>query len=382
MKKIIAIVLVCIMALSCTACGLHQGNPEKQEEQLMEFVKKYYGEAEVVEKDIVLLDTATLFTMKDKQDGFTYPITTMEVYMSDLGFVSDAEGTEDMKTIVFDGQFTVHYVANLVKNKIDTTEYNAAVEKYDEVIDIFVYDYESTAANMFTVPASETALLMTEVNKDAIVEMATLMEKYDERKVLNYYIMPVYQATKNGEEIDFVYDKDGAPVVLGYYDFFFNYFMAPEEFDGVTMMHDYFVDSDIQNLKVLAVSNDISSSAVKVEDGFSFAPSTTNSGTFIIVDYNGQNYEFYTLLGYKGFDGEHDEYGIYQGSFLDMISMERTGNKDVMVAYYAMQYPSLYTNLTVHFKPVESIVPEDTETPENGETTENTETNEQEESAE
>ena len=373
MKKIIALILMCAMVLSMTACSWHQGNPEKQESELLEFVKKYYGEAEVVEKDVALLDTATIFLLKDKQDGFTYPITAMEVYMSDLGFVSDTEGSENTKTIVFDGQFTLQYVANLAKNKIPAEEYNSVVSAYDALLDMMVFEYEQTSANMFTVLVNETSLMMTSSDTEAITAIAQLMEKYDERKVLNYYVMPIYQAKIENDEPVVEYNEDGSAKILGYYDFFFDYFMTPEEFDGVTMMHDYFVDSKYQNIKIRAVSNDIPSTSVTLEEGFSFAPTTETSGTFIIVEIDGKLYEFYTLMGYKGFNGEHDEYGIYDGSFLDMIAPERIGNKDVMVAYYSMMYPSIYTNLTLHFKPVESATEETPEVEEHPSADTNTE---------
>ena len=361
MKRIIALILMCAMMLSLTACSWHQGSPENQEKKMLEFVKTYYGEAEVVEKKMALLDTATIFLLKDKQDGFTYPLTAMEVYMSDLGFTSDG-AADDAKTIVFDGQFTLQYVANLAANKIPASEYNEVVGAYDTLLDMLVFEYEQTSANMFTVLVNETCLLMTSADESAITAIAQLMEKYDERKVLNYYVMPVYQAKMEGEEPAVEYDKDGAPIILGYYDFFFNYFMTPDEFEGVTMMHDYLVDSKYQNIKIREVSNDIPSSSVDVESGFAFAPNLETSGTFIIAEVDGELYEFYTLMGYKGFEGEHDEYGIYTGSFLDMIAPERIGNKDVMVAYYAMVYPSIYTNLTLHFKPVDTSANDKTET--------------------
>ena len=361
MKRIIALILMCAMMLSLTACSWHQGSPENQEKKMLEFVKTYYGEAEVVEKKMALLDTATIFLLKDKQDGFTYPLTAMEVYMSDLGFTSDG-AADDAKTIVFDGQFTLQYVANLAANKIPASEYNEVVGAYDTLLDMLVFEYEQTSANMFTVLVNETCLLMTSASESAITAIAQLMEKYDERKVLNYYVMPVYQAKMEGEEPTVEYDKDGAPIILGYYDFFFNYFMTPDEFAGVTMMHDYLVDSKYQNIKIREVSNDIPSSSVDVESGFAFAPNLETSGTFIIAEVDGELYEFYTLMGYKGFEGEYDEYGIYTGSFLDMIAPERIGNKDVMVAYYAMVYPSIYTNLTLHFKPVDTSANDKTET--------------------
>ena len=361
MKRIIALILMCAMMLSLTACSWHQGNPENQEKKMLEFVKTYYGEAEVVEKEMALLDTATIFLLKDKQDGFTYPLTAMEVYMSDLGFTSDG-AADDTKTIVFDGQFTLQYVANLAANKIPAAEYNEVVGAHDTLLDMLVFEYEQTSANMFTVLVNETCLLMTSADEVAITAIAQLMEKYDERKVLNYYVMPVYQAKMEGEEPTVEYGKDGAPIILGYYDFFFNYFMTPDEFEGVTMMHDYLVDSKYKNIKIREVSNDIPSSSVDVESGFAFAPNLETSGTFIIAEVDGELYEFYTLMGYKGFEGEHDEYGIYTGSFLDMIAPERIGNKDVMVAYYAMVYPSIYTNLTLHFKPVDTSANDKTET--------------------
>lgn len=356
MKKLIALLLVCATMLSLTACGFHQGNPQQQEKALLEYVAKYYGEAEVVEKKNEILDTASIYTLKDKKDGFLYPMTAMEVYMSDLGFKT-AENNPDAKTIVFDGQFITKYVSNLMQNKVDSAEYIEFAESHkDTFMDVAIFERETTAASLFAITSDETAFLVPSLDAQTIRECAAMMRKYDERGILNYYMMPIYKGVATETGYTAAENADGTAIVLGYYDFFLDYVMKPEEFDGVATLHDYLVSTEYaeKTLRVQTVSVDIPASSIKVAEGFSFAPSITQKGTFIILYVDDVLYEFYTLLGIKEFDSETDEFGIYEGSFLHMLHPERTGGKDVLVASYALTYSNLYTNLTLHFKPVES----------------------------
>jgi hypothetical protein len=208
---------------------------------------------------------------------------------------------------------------------------------------------------MFTVETEETSMMMQEMDKDAIHAMASLMKKYDERNILHYYIMPIYEAEKNNGTTSVKYDSKGIAVLLGYYDFFFDYIMKPEDFDGVGTLHDYLMDSDYKSIVIQAVNTDITKSAISVEEGFAFLPSVTDSGTFIIVEIDGVRYEFFTLPGTREFDTEVDEYGIHKGSFLDVMATERSGGRDVMIAYYATLYPHNFHNMALHLKPVTPV---------------------------
>ncbi len=354
MKKILALVLVLVMMLSMTACGFHQGDLKKQEAGLLAFVKQYYGEAEVVEKEAAILDTASVYTLKDKKDGFTYPMTALEVYMSDLGFVT-AEGETDAKTIVFDGQFITKYVSNLVINKIPDAEMKELAAKYpDTLVDISIFERETTAASVFKITSDETVLIMQSLDEEAIYAAAALMEKYDERHVLHDYMMPIYKGGMVDGESTPTYDATGKVVLLGYYDFYLDYIIPPTEFDGIATLHDYLLGSEHadKDIKITVVSTDVPSSAVTTETGFAFAPSLSQTGDLIMLTIDGVAYEFYTLLGYKAFETETDEFGIREGSFLDVLNPEKTGGKDVLVASYALSYPGLYTNLTLHFKQI------------------------------
>lgn len=352
MKKLISILLICVLAFSCTACGFHQGDPENQETKLMEFVKKHYGEAEILDKKTEILDTASVYRLKDKQDGFEYPMTVLEVYMSDLGFTSSDDDSQDQKTLVFDGQFTMKYVSHLVQNKIPHEEFQQVCNDYPKLMDVSIFTYEKTVNDVFTVDAEETAMMMQEMDETAIRTMASLMKKYDERKILNYYIMPIYVAEQSEDTINIKYDANGEAMLLGYYDFFFDYIMKPEDFDGVGTLHDYIMDSDYENVVIKAVNSDIPQDAVDVEEGFAFLPAVDGKGTFIVLDIDGVSYEFFTLPGVREFTTETDEYGIHQGSFLDIMATERSGGRDVMIAYYAELYPGNFTNMSLHLKPV------------------------------
>lgn len=352
MKKIISILLVCVLAMSCTACGLHHGDPANQEAKLMEFVSKHYGEAEILDKKTEVLDTASMYRLKDKQDGFEYPMTAMEVYLSDLGFESS---DETAKTLVFDGQFTMKYVSNLVKTKVPKEEFQQVCNEYPNLMDVSIFTYEQTVNQVFTVDVEETAMMMQEMDETAIHTMASLLEKYDNRNVLKHYIMPIYSAEKVDGVINIKYDANDQAVLLGYYDFFFDYIMKPEEFDGVGTLHDYLLGSSDKKVVIEAVNTDIPQSAITVEEGFAFLPSVNTKGTFMILEIDGVRYEFFTLPGTREFDTEVDEYGIHKGSFLDVMATERSGGRDVMIAYYATLYPHNFHNMALHLKPVTPV---------------------------
>lgn len=351
MKKVLAILLVGIMMLSCTACSWSHGNPAAQEEAMLQYVEKYYGKAEIVRKEVTLLDTATIFQLKDVKDGFEYPMTVMEVYMSDLGFVPSEGEHKDAKTLVYDGQFVMHYVANLVENKIPSTEYLELLNRYPEVYDVSILTYENTLANMFTVDVEETAFMVEKINTHAFQEIAQLLKKYDDRGVLDYYIMPVYEAVQEGEAVQIKYNGEKASV-LGYYDFYFDCFVSPEQFDGVGMLHDYLIGKNVKDPSIVSVILNYDMHSVTPPEGFSFVPNLETKGTLIRVAYDGKSYDFFSLLGTQEYTTERDKYGIYEGSFLSAVANERTGGADVMIAYYAAMYPSLYTNLTVFLKEV------------------------------
>lgn len=371
MKKILSMIMVCILVLSGTACSLQRGDPAHQEAKLMEFVTKHYGEAEVLEKSTEMLDSASVYRLKDKQDGFEYPMTALEVYMSDLGFVSsDDTDNQNQKTLVFDGQFTMKYVSNLVQKKIPREEFEQVCQNFPKLMDVSIFTYDETVNDVFTVETEETAMMMQEMDESAIRAMATLMKKYDDRNVLQNYIMPIYLAEQSNGMINIKYENDEA-MLLGYYDFFFDYIIQPEHFDGVGTLHDYLVNSDYEKITIKAVNHDVPQSAVEVEEGFSFLPAVNAKGTFIILDIDGTSYEFFTLPGVRDFTTETDEYGIHKGSFLDIMATERSGGRDVMIAYYAALYPYNFTDMSMHLKPVSVTSDATTEQNKTTETEEN-----------
>lgn len=354
MKKISVLIITLIMILSCTSCS--EGNPANQEKQLLEFVNKYYGEAEVISKNPALLDTATLFTLKDKKDGFKYPITAMEVYMSDLGFQAEQGGTGKEKTIVFDGQFTMHYVANLIKNKVPHEEYTAVLDKHKEIHDVSVMTYDSSLANgVFNTEIEETACLSFSLNIEGVVEMAELMKKYDDRNYLENYIMPVYQVEEKDGKVSIKYKETSegqSPVILGYYDFYFNYFLSEGEFDGIGMLHDYLHEKGIKNPTIKSVELGIHQHDLHIDNGFTFLPTTQEDGTRIDVIFDNKTYTFFTHLGIQEYTTEKNNYGIHKDSFLDIVATERSGGAECLIAYYASMYPESYHKLTIYLKEV------------------------------
>lgn len=356
MKKIYALILILIMTFSCTACSWHHGDVDAQEEHLMKYVASYYGDAEIISKQTELLDMTTMFMMKDKQDGFEYPMTVMEVYMSDLGFQPTHEGDGRDTTLVLEGQFVLHYVANLIKNKVPHEEYVALLDKHTDIHDVSVMTYDNILANVFSTTIDETAFLVHEFNKEGIKEIADLMQRYDDRNVLKYYIIPIYQAETVNEEVDIKYETDAngdkKPVILGYYDFFFQYILTPDEFDGISMLHDYLLAKDVQNVKIQHIDVGVTPQDMRIEDDFTFLPAASKTGTRIYLMIDGRAHVFFSHLGTKAYTTETNKYGIHEGSFLDIVASERSGGGDILIAYYAFMYPSEYTKLTVFLQEV------------------------------
>lgn len=356
MKKQITILLVCVLLLSCTACSFSHGNVELQEKGMLDYVAKYYGEAELLSKSHMLLDTATMFKFKDKQDGFEYSMTAMEVYMSDLGFAKYEKGDmyaeTDEKTIVFDGQFVMSYVANLVSNKMDKIKLFELFEKYDGYLsEISAITYNDVSMDMFSVTAVQSAIMMEKYNVNAIYELTALMEEVDERGVLEYYIMPIYQAEIIDGKVNIKKHEDGSAIVLGYYDFYFDYILDIPEYNGVVMLHDYLQNQDIKKPKIISVDTTKKIADMKMPEGFVFLSKNNEAGgAQIIVKIDGRQYEFYTELGVKEYTTEQDEFGLHEGSYLDIMATERFGGAPIMVSWYATMYPDDYQSLTVYWK--------------------------------
>jgi hypothetical protein len=64
-----------------------------------------------------------------------------------------------------------------------------------------------------------------------------------------------------------------------------------------------------------------------------------------------KQYEFFTELCIQPVGDETDElYGIVKGSYLDIIASERSGNRPIIIAMYASQFPTSYISLGIHLK--------------------------------
>lgn len=340
MKRIIALLLVCVLAVSCAGCSFI-GDTKWQEEEALAFVEKYYSGATIEAKEKLFFDTTTVYTMKDKVDGFEYSLATMEVYMSDLAFAVP-EGKKD-KTIVFDSSFLMNYTANLIKNKVDKDKLNAIIEKYKDVnYTIIVEPAEVSILDVASCQSYQIAFLMDELNVNAIQETVDLLKVTDERSILTSLTLPIYIG-KTEKELE---------LPKSYFDIYFNRIITEKEYDGVAMLHDWLLNQDYKSVLITSIDTGYASSNFTLDKDESWADNSKTTGTRILFTADGKSYEFYNSLIVDKFDTEHDEYGIYKGSFLDIMATEKTGAKPVLISMYATMMPLTYSSLSVYMKEV------------------------------
>lgn len=356
MKRFITILLVCVLALSCTACSWHQGDTERQEKEMLEYVEKYHGAAEIVSKEHMILDTATYFTLKDKTDGFTYGMAAMEVFMSDLGYTTADDGHDhesQEKVVVFEGNFTEAYISHMVENIIPKTDIAELADKYaDNLLNISILEYQATAVNVLQYTTYDTVLVMRELNFDALNEAVALMRKYDKRNILNDYIIPIYQAAQENGELTIVKDNNGQPVVLGFYDFYLSGYFAADDFAAVSMAHDYLRNLNVETPKLVKVEDNIAKTSLTLPDGWALLPDTNDTGSMVTYKIGDKTFKMFTMLCRHEFKTEQDEYGLYKDSFLDLMATEKVGGRPVLISVYASMYPNYYTSIDVFVQEV------------------------------
>lgn len=346
MKRIITLLLVFVLALSCAGCSF-MGDKKWQEEEALAFAEKHYSGATIVAKEHLFLDTTTVYTMKDNKDGFEYALASMEVYMSDLAFAVP-EGKKE-KTIVHDSSFLMCYLNHIIQNKVDKKQLNAIAEKYKDIH--FTLHTEQADVSILDVTdckSYQIAFVMDELNATAITETVNLLKSADERDILKSLILPIYI----GET-----EKD-LELPKSYFDLYFNRVVTEAEYDGVALLHDYLQNQDYKSVTITSIDTDYAASNIKLEKDEGWADSTTSTGTRILFNTNGKEYEFYTELIVGTFDTEQDNFGIYKGSFLDIMAVEKTGAKPVLISMYATMMPTNYPSLTLYMKEIKEVTTE------------------------
>ena len=344
MKRFITLVLTCILILSCTGCAF-MGDPKWQEEEALAFAEKYYSSATIVNKEHLFLNTATVYTMKDNQYGFEYSLVAMEVYMSDLSFATSDDSKD--KTIVFDSNYAVHYLNYIINNKVDKTKLDEIGEKYKDIN--FLLSAEQTETSLLDVTSGKSyqiAFVMDTLNTSAITETASLLKSFDDRDVLSSMTLPIYIGTTN-EELS----KPNS-----YFDLYFNRVITEDEYDGVVTLRDYLKIQGYQSALITSIDTKYESSKITLATGQSWSDIAETTGTYILFTADGKNYEFYTEMIVDTFNTEQDsEYGIYKGSFLDIMATEDTGYKPIMISMYATMMPNYYQSLSLYMKEIKEV---------------------------
>lgn len=337
MRKILFILIAICIVLSCTACGIQYGDTAKQELFAQSYVKTYYGDATIIKRDTALLKHVTTFVFKDARDSFEYPVIATEVYMSDLGFKS--EDNIDDTTVLIESYFLDAYANYLLNNKVDHDAILDVIKKYESVgLNVVIRDMEITSMSSVLELSTETAFIMNELDEDAARDIAMLMKNADNRDFLLQISIPIYS--------DIESDK-----LLGYYDFLFDRVVSEDEWVGVDMLHDYLYNTGIATATINRIELEYPASSITSEEGFSWVKKNDN-GTYIVFTVGDTSYEFHTSLGVKEFDTDVDDFGIHEGSFLDVLTTDRTGVRPVYIAMYAIMYPEEYQSLAVFCREV------------------------------
>ena len=337
MKRFIAILLVCALALSCTGCSF-MGDTKWQEEEALAFVEKYCSSATIVDKEHVFLNTATIYTMKDNQYGFEYPFVTMEVYMSDLAFDTSDDSN---KTILSDGNYTMHYLNYLIKNKADQTKLNEIIEKYNDInFRLLVEETKFPILDIINAKSYKIAFVMDTLNVTAIEETVSLLKDIDDRDVLETTILPIYIGTTDEELSE----------PTSYFDLYFDKVIKKDEYDGVATLHDYLLNQGYKTATITSIDVNYEASNITLGAGQSWSDIAKNTGTYILFTTDSKNYEFFTEMIVDAFHTKQDEFGIYKGSFLDIMANEKTGYKPVLISMYASMAPNQYKSLSVQVR--------------------------------
>lgn len=342
MKKLLLIVLAALMVLSCTACS--QGDIPAQNEFMQKFVTKYYGDYEITEQKSMHLDTAQIYTLKDKTDGFEYSTVVMEVFLSDLGIIKGDD--KEAKTLMIDSDFYSSYFAYLANTKVNPDDAKEFMDTYADLnVNVIFPTFESTLMDAFDSVYIETALIMNELNETAVYDFVKLLREADSRNLLPNCTLAVYV------DDDGQFEVNQKPTM--YYDFYLDTLYEAEASDSFISLHDYLMFTGVKDPKILKWENNIFPSKLPAMSSWVCVGDDV-ANTAITYSVGDQTYQFHPAIGYLASSTPTNDYGIHQGTFLDIVANEKTGCPELLIGMYGTMYPDVYHSLVIYNAPIEN----------------------------
>lgn len=333
-KLIMVALLAVIMLIGMTACGYPEAHPDVQRQKAEEYITKYLN-GHIESEAFGMSNRCAVFTVHSTY-GFDYAVGTMEVPISDLGFTADE--TVESDTVFIENSYFENYIFYLLSN-MDTSQINDLTTQYQDTgFHVVCNSYDST---LFTLPSGKTYETAIHINnlgdKTPIFKFVEILKAEDEDNQLESYVMPIYF-----EDSD---DKCDA-----YYDFYLNYIFTKEEYEAACLLHDYLLNAGIKPAAVLSVQDDYPTSSVN-DQTFKFVHENDN-GVYILFAVNGETWEFHSSPGVFQEETLQDDFGVRQGSLLDLVLSERDGNKPLQIAIFAIYYPDNYQSLALYCQPI------------------------------
>ena len=351
MKKIILLLLCCVMVFSMVACSADYADADAREKSALEHIKTHYGEAEILKTKTYNFNTTTQFLVKDKTDGFEYLFSAMDVPMPDLSFEVTDEDADD-STIVFGSEFHNAYLLHLLENKVDKTALRAICQNYSSIdFNIISREVITNPTGVSEITTTEVAFVMKELNEDAVLAAAAEFHKVDTRLQLPNAPIMIY-LTSDTEKAVAYYDPLFKRVVS---------YSDSEVQSAISILHDYLASQGVTEATIIEVVGKYSRDNITPIEGFTWLSDTSTQplNTYIRFKFNDVEYEYFNQLGAYLFATETDEFGIHAGSFLDIIASEEVGSRALYIALYAQMYPNDFQSLHLHIK---QYVPTTTET--------------------
>lgn len=336
MKKIILILLSIATIFSMTSCM--RGNTSMQEQIMNEYVLKYCGAYEIVDKTPGALDMTMSYTLKDTTDGFEYMCMTHEVPWSDIGFGD----SDEEHTVLINTTFADAYLGYLLNTKIDKAALQAILDANSDINLKVEYTEKYVLQPSGDYPS--IAIVCDTPREQPIAEIAQLFLNADSRNYLKHTSLCQYTVT-NGV-------LSAQPAFR--YDFFSHYACNQDEWVGVEIFSEYMVAKDKNaHVTIDSITTECPKSNIKLKDGWAWADTTTSTGTRIVFTMNDVKYEFFTEPCIQPIEGDSDTYGIVEGSYLDVIANEQSGNRPLIISIYISKFPHSYISLGIHCEKLE-----------------------------
>lgn len=343
MKKILIFILTIVLLLSCAACqSIPEAHPDSQQEAIEHYIAEFLPGGEITQSYSYRTGLTKLYDVKDPL-GFTYALSISEIPLGDLGFTKTDKAVGEEYTTIIENTYTNCYVYNLVSSVLDQDKLTEISEKYqDSILSIRCRQNVVSLLNGAAINDVQTGIFCGHIDEAAIAEFAALAKESDTNNMLNDYTMPIYALTvsETGEET-----SSNEPIA--YYDFYFDRIVYPAEMPEFSMLRDYLYALDVKTPRIVSVQGNVPTSNVSDKE-FQFIDSN-EVGTLITFTTEDGTFEYYSVLGVDMDSSDcYDDFGVMEGSFLDVIATERSGLRPFYISYYALAYPDLYGNLAIY----------------------------------